>query len=64
MAILIPEELSVFVTRSVTCGRFRSEDAAVQEGFKLLRDREDKREDLHSDLQVGIANWTLDRRFR
>ena len=54
MAISIPEELKAFVSRCVASGRFRTEDEAVQEGFKLLRDREDKLEDLRRDLQLGI----------
>lgn len=50
MAITIPDELQAFVSRSVASGGFRSEDEAVQEGLKPLRDREDKLESLRADL--------------
>lgn len=54
MAITIPEELKAFVSCSVASGRFRSEDEAVQEGLKLLRDREIKLDALRAELQIGI----------
>ncbi|MEZ6132161.1 MAG: type II toxin-antitoxin system ParD family antitoxin [Planctomycetaceae bacterium] len=54
MAFTIAKELRAFVARSVASGRFRSEDEAVREGLKLLRDREEKLEALRTDLQVGI----------
>lgn len=54
MAITIPKELQAFVSRSVASGRFRSEDEAVQEGLKLLQDRESKLDALRADLRVGI----------
>ena len=54
MPITIPQELQDFVSRSVASGRFRSEEEAVQEGLKLLRDREDRLEALRADLQIGI----------
>ena len=57
MAITIPEELQAFVSRGVVSGGFRSVDEAVQEGLKLLRDREDKLEALRNDLQVGIDQF-------
>jgi putative addiction module CopG family antidote len=62
MAFTTTEEFQAFVSRSVASGRFRSEDEAVQEGLKLLKDREDELEAFRSDLQVGIDQ--LERRGR
>jgi len=54
MDITIPKELQIFVSRGVASGRFRSEDEAICEGLRLLRQREEKLEALRADLQSGI----------
>lgn len=59
MAITISKELQAFVSRGIASGRFRSEDEAVHEALKLLRDREDKLEALRADLPVGVDELNL-----
>jgi antitoxin ParD1/3/4 len=57
MNIPLTPEYQEFVAQNVASGRYRSEIDVIQEGLRLLRERENERaklEDLRRDIALGI----------
>ena len=54
MSIDLPEEFANFVEQEVASGRFESATDVICHSLKLLREREQRLEELRRELQIGI----------
>jgi antitoxin ParD1/3/4 len=52
----LTDELEEFVTRLVASGRYRSKRDVLQEGVRLVQEREAQLADLDAAIARGIAN--------
>jgi len=55
MDVSIPPKWSSFVESAVKDGRFASPDAVVDEGLRLLEERERKLKDLGATIDASLA---------
>lgn len=53
MTINLPADLAGFVNELVVSGRFASDNAAIVEGLRLLRQMEQRREELRAEIRKG-----------
>lgn len=54
MTVSIPSEFAQFVDREIASGKFRSQEEVVAEALRLLRTREEKWDELRSDIEQGL----------
>ena len=50
----IPADLNQFVQQEVATGKYQSETEVICHGLRLLREREQRREQLRDDVNRGI----------
>lgn len=53
MTINLPSDLAGFVNELVASGRYASDNAAIVEGLRLLRQMEQRREELRAEIRKG-----------
>ena len=54
MVLSLPAELEQFVQHQVASGRYRSVDDVVQAGLSLLKERQQKLDELRAEIQIGL----------
>jgi putative addiction module CopG family antidote len=54
MATGIPPDFEHYIEESLAVGRYQSAEEAVQEAFRLLRERDRQHEALRADIKAGF----------
>lgn len=57
MVPALPADLASFVEQQVAAGHFASPDAMIQAGLQLLRERQEKLDELRAAIQEGLDDF-------